>query len=167
MPGRKLTMLPEGGGRRVHAAAGRDGAGAVALRRDRRRTACRSRTRRGSSACRSPRTCACDAISDAFANALPSPADPPWTHELRALWKLAQHLSAQRGKTDVNRIDYSFDVDWDADADGRVAIVPRERGSPLDKLVAELMIHVNNTWGTAARRARAPRASTACRPAAR
>jgi exoribonuclease II len=25
--------------------------------------------------------------------------------------------------------------------------VPRERGSPLDKLVAELMIHVNDTWG--------------------
>jgi len=28
-----------------------------------------------------------------------------------------------------------------------VAIVPRERGSPLDKLISELMIHVNNTWG--------------------
>ena len=30
---------------------------------------------------------------------------------------------------------------------GRVAIVPRPRGSPLDKLVAELMIHVNHAWG--------------------
>ena len=29
----------------------------------------------------------------------------------------------------------------------RVAIVPRARGSPLDKLVAELMICVNSTWG--------------------
>jgi len=28
-----------------------------------------------------------------------------------------------------------------------VAIVPRPRGSPIDKLVAELMIFVNNTWG--------------------
>jgi exoribonuclease II len=28
-----------------------------------------------------------------------------------------------------------------------VTIVPRPRGSPLDKLVAELMIHVNSTWG--------------------
>ena len=63
------------------------------------------------------------------------------------LWKLARHLSAQRGKNDVNRIDYSFYVDWKAGADGRVAIVPRERGSPLDKLISELMIHVNNTWG--------------------
>jgi exoribonuclease-2 len=78
---------------------------------------------------------------------LPSPADPPWTQELRVLWKLARHLSAQRGKNDVNRIDYSFYVDWDAGTDGRVAIVPRERGSPLDKLISELMIHVNNTWG--------------------
>ncbi|MEO8751480.1 MAG: RNB domain-containing ribonuclease [Casimicrobiaceae bacterium] len=88
-----------------------------------------------------------DAISAAFANPLPSPQDPPWTQEMRVLWKLAQHLSAQRGKNDINRIDYSFDVDWDAGPDGRVDIVPRERGSPLDKLISELMIHVNNTWG--------------------
>jgi len=86
-------------------------------------------------------------LSDAFANPLPAPEDPPWTHEMRALWKLAQHLSARRGKADFNRIDYSFDVDWDAGSEGRVTISPRERGSPLDKLVAELMIHVNSTWG--------------------
>jgi exoribonuclease-2 len=86
-------------------------------------------------------------LDDAFANALPSPDDPPWTHEMRALWKLAQHLSAARGKTDMHRIDYSFDVDWNAAAEGRVTIAPRERGSPLDKLISELMIHVNNTWG--------------------
>ncbi len=86
-------------------------------------------------------------LSDAFANALPSPGDPLWTHELRALWKLAQHLSARRGKADVNRIDYSFDVDWGAGPEGRVTIEPRERGSPQDKLIAELMIHVNSTWG--------------------
>ena len=28
-----------------------------------------------------------------------------------------------------------------------MAIVPRLRGSPLDKLISELMIFVNNTWG--------------------
>ena len=88
-----------------------------------------------------------DAITDAFANDLPSPQDPPWTAELRVLWKLVGKLAAARGKNDFNRIDYSFDVDWDAAPDGRVAIVPRERGSPLDKLVSELMIHVNNSWG--------------------
>ena len=88
-----------------------------------------------------------DGVTGAFANDLPSPADPAWTSELRVLWKLARHLAAQRGKDDIQRIDYSFYVDWDAGPDGRVAIVPRERGSPLDKLVSELMIHVNSTWG--------------------
>ncbi len=88
-----------------------------------------------------------DKVSSAFANVLPSPDDPPWTAELRVLWKLARHLFEQRGKNDVNRIDFGFDVDWSAAPDGRVAIIARERGSPLDKLIAELMIFVNNTWG--------------------
>jgi exoribonuclease-2 len=86
-------------------------------------------------------------ISDAFANALPDSADPPFTPELRVLWRCAQRLAERRGKADVHRIDYGFAVDWDAAPDGVVQIVPRERGSPLDKLVAELMIHVNDTWG--------------------
>ena len=67
------------------------------------------------------------------------------------LWKLARQLGEARGKADIERIDYSFHVDWDTPGvdgeQGRVAIVPRPRGSPLDKLVAELMIHVNATWG--------------------
>ena len=83
------------------------------------------------------------------------------------LWKLAQQLAGARGKPDIERIDYSFYVDWDAAPDGRVAIVPRERGTPLDKLVSELMIFVNNTWGTAARRRPRRRASTASQAAAR
>ncbi|MEO7742412.1 MAG: ribonuclease catalytic domain-containing protein [Usitatibacter sp.] len=64
--------------------------------------------------------------------------------ELITLWKLARFLKAARGageeKTD--RLDYNFRV-----ADGRVAIEPRRRGTPVDMLVAELMIHVNSTWG--------------------
>jgi exoribonuclease-2 len=88
-----------------------------------------------------------DAIGDAFANELPSPSDPAWTAELRVLWKFAQALFATRGKADFARIDYSFDVDWDAQPDGKVTIRPRPRGSPLDKLVSELMIFVNSTWG--------------------
>ena len=90
-------------------------------------------------------------LGEAFAADLPSPSDPPWTDELRTLWRLVGKLSAQRGKSDVFRIDYSFYVDWDADSGfgerGRIDIVPRPRGSPIDKLVAELMIHVNNSWG--------------------
>jgi exoribonuclease-2 len=67
------------------------------------------------------------------------------------LWKLAQRLSDARGKADFARIDYSFHVDWDKTTEdlgtGRVRIVPRPRGSPLDKLIAELMIFVNSQWG--------------------
>jgi exoribonuclease-2 len=90
------------------------------------------------------------ALTETFANDAPHATDPPWTHELRALWQLARHVAAARGKADVARIDYTFDVDWSAEGAGergRVDIVARPRGSPLDKLVAELMIHVNHTWG--------------------
>jgi exoribonuclease-2 len=89
-------------------------------------------------------------VTEAFASDTPAPGDPPWTGELRALWRLANRIAAARGKTDVARVDFTFDVDWDAEGAGergRVAIRSRPRGSPLDKLVAELMIHVNHTWG--------------------
>jgi exoribonuclease-2 len=89
--------------------------------------------------------------SEAFASDTPRDDDPPWTAELRALWRLVGHLSAVRAKPDFPRVEYSFYVDWDAPGArgeaGRVSILPRARGSPLDKLVAELMIHVNATWG--------------------
>jgi exoribonuclease-2 len=97
-----------------------------------------------------------DAIDDTFANALPSLSDPSWTAELRVLWMFARALSAARGKADMQRIDYSFYVDWDAAPDGKVTIVPRPRGSPLDKLVSELMIFVNSTWGKVLALAHAP-----------
>jgi len=89
-------------------------------------------------------------LSEAFA-APPASDEPPWTEELRALWRLVQHLAAVRGKPEVARVEYSFYVDWDAPGaggePGRVSIVQRARGSPLDRLVAELMIHLNATWG--------------------
>ena len=43
-------------------------------------------------------------------------------------------------------------VDWDATTNqgpGRISITERRRGSPLDKLVAELMIVANSAWGRA------------------
>jgi exoribonuclease-2 len=90
-------------------------------------------------------------IGEAFANELPSPEDPPWTPELRVLWKFAQALAADRGKPDFPRIDYSFYVDWEMPSPvgepGQVRIVPRPRGAPLDKIVSELMIFANSTWG--------------------
>jgi len=87
-----------------------------------------------------------DAIGEHFAQDA-VPGEPEWTDELRTLWRLAQKLEAARGRSEAPRIDYNFYIDWEAAPEGRVTIVPRPRGSPLDKLVAELMIHVNESWG--------------------
>ena len=64
--------------------------------------------------------------------------------DLLVLWRLARVLKALRGAGDerTDRLDYNFRV-----VDGRVSIDPRRRGSPVDTLVAELMIHVNSAWG--------------------
>ncbi|HXU55904.1 MAG TPA: RNB domain-containing ribonuclease, partial [Casimicrobiaceae bacterium] len=96
-----------------------------------------------------------DAVGEHFVAAA-SPGEPRWTDELRVLWRLAEKLEAARGKPDAPRLDYTFLVDWDAAPEGRVAIVPRPRGSPLDKLIAELMIHVNSSWGKLLHEANAP-----------
>jgi exoribonuclease-2 len=145
MPGRKITMLPEAVIARFSLAHGAEppalslyletSSDGAPLRRETRleRVPIAANLR-------------LDAIDERFAQDA-SPGEPEWTDELRALWRLAQKLEAVRGKSDVARIDYNFYVDWDAAPDGKVTIVPRQRGSPLDKLVAELMIHVNETWG--------------------
>ncbi|MDA1118581.1 MAG: RNB domain-containing ribonuclease [Proteobacteria bacterium] len=68
----------------------------------------------------------------------------PREEELRTLWRLAEALEVRRGKPAVNvaATDYVFRV-----RDGRVRVEPRRRGAPLDKLVSELMILANATWG--------------------
>lgn len=96
-----------------------------------------------------------DAVGEHFVAAT-SPGEPRWTDELRALWRLAEKLEATRNKPDAPRLDYTFLVDWDAAPEGRIAIVPRPRGSPLDKVIAELMIHVNSSWGKLLHEANAP-----------
>ena len=71
--------------------------------------------------------------------------DHPFGKELRALWNFAGKMEALRGKaSDSNneKIDYSFNV-----KDDHVIISERRRGSPIDKVVAELMIYVNAEWG--------------------
>ena len=150
MPGRKITMLPDDVVVSFSLAAGAPRPALslyIELDEDGAPVAERTVVERVPVAA----NLALHTISEAFANALPSPSDGPWTAELRVLWKLAQHYAQSRGKSDISRIDYSFEVDWDAATavpePGRVRIVPRLRGSPLDKLVAELMIRVNATWG--------------------
>ncbi len=75
----------------------------------------------------------------------------PFRDELKTLWHLANACEGQRGKPSavqgVN--DYNFSIDGDlADPENcRVEISERKRGSPLDKLVSELMIVANSTWG--------------------
>ncbi|MGZ5235225.1 MAG: ribonuclease catalytic domain-containing protein [Caldimonas sp.] len=84
------------------------------------------------------------------------PASVPFAAELTFLHALARRLKAGReavrGKPETfNRPDYAFRVDAaDSSAisgDERVEIVPRQRGSPLDLIVAETMILANSTWG--------------------
>ena len=65
--------------------------------------------------------------------------------QLKCLFMLAESLEKARGKANPNaapQIDYNFYV-----VDGIVKIIARERGSPMDKLVAELMIYANSHWG--------------------
>ncbi len=76
--------------------------------------------------------------------------------QLAFLHRLARHLKAQRevvrGKPETfTRPDYTFrleGVQGDEPAgDERVAIGVRQRGAPLDLMVAEAMILANSTWG--------------------
>ena len=64
------------------------------------------------------------------------------------LWRIACALERSRGKpsTVSDRHDYNFRVAGQGD-NLRVTISERRRGAPLDKLVSELMIAVNSTWG--------------------
>ena len=83
-----------------------------------------------------------DALNETFAAG--TQAGLAFEDELRILWRIALALEARRGKPSAGpgALDYSFHVE-----EGRVRIVPRKRGAPLDKLVAELMILANTTWG--------------------
>jgi exoribonuclease-2 len=74
--------------------------------------------------------------------------DIPYSRELKTLWQFAGALERGRGKSSSapERSDYNFRVEGDGE-NARIDIVERRRGTPLDKLVAELMIAVNSTWG--------------------
>ncbi len=73
----------------------------------------------------------------------PAAPDYPYRRELEWLRDFAAVLEAGRGKADtVDRVDYNFKVDGE-----RISIVPRKRGSPIDKVVSELMIFANAHWG--------------------
>jgi len=154
MPGRKITMLPDSVIELCTLAAGAEPAALslyVEVAPDGAPLRHATRLERVAVAA----NLRLDAIGERFAEAA-APGEPEWTDELRVLWRVAQQLESARGKSEPPRIDYSFRVDWQAAPEGRVTIVPRQRGSPLDKLVAELMIHLNSTWGRLLADARIP-----------
>jgi len=71
--------------------------------------------------------------------------DYRYREELEWLWHFAEHLEEKRGARDKGRSlipEYMFKVDND-----RVRIIHRERGTPIDKVVAEMMILVNSRAG--------------------
>jgi exoribonuclease-2 len=79
-------------------------------------------------------------------------SDDPIMADLAVLWRLVVPLYQKRQAARVaaglkpearNRPDYNFYI---GDA-GDVEIVERRRDAPLDRLVAELMILANSTWG--------------------
>lgn len=82
--------------------------------------------------------------------------DYPFRAELTRLWHFAGALHDERQKARLasglrpeshSRADFNFYLDDQADGSQRVRIEQRKRGSPLDKIVAELMILANSTWG--------------------
>jgi len=99
--------------------------------------------------------------------------DYPYAHELALLWNLVQKLEAVRGKPSDNstQMDYNFNIESEelvmeplairlggqttpakslvmaGHPNDRVSITQRRRGSPIDKVVSELMILVNSEWG--------------------
>lgn len=77
--------------------------------------------------------------------------DYPHKDDLSLLWQWVQVLEkARMVKREAfglrpeqnNRVDFNFYVEDDV-----VSIQRRKRGAPLDKIVAELMIFANSTWG--------------------
>ncbi len=87
-----------------------------------------------------------DALEPFFnVNTLAANSGHAYWPQLKCLFEFAESLEKARGKHNPNQspqIDYNFYV-----TDGIVNIVARERGSPMDKLVAELMIYANSHWG--------------------
>jgi exoribonuclease-2 len=76
---------------------------------------------------------------------LGNPAAPDYAYrrELEWLWAFAAALEAGRGKADtVDRVDYNFKLVGE-----RIEISTRKRGSPIDKVVSEMMIFANAHWG--------------------
>jgi exoribonuclease-2 len=145
LPGRKFTMLPEDAIGRLSLDAGAERAvvslylnvapGDWSLRGRHTRL---ERVRIAANL----RHAQYDALNAGFESGTSAGLD--FEEELRTLWRFAAALEKRRGRPSVaaGATEYVFRIE-----NGRVAIEPRRRGAPLDKLVAELMILANASWG--------------------
>jgi exoribonuclease-2 len=145
MPGRKITMLPGPVIERFTLAEGR-ACPAVSLYLDvsrdglvENRHTCIERVHIAANL----RHQSLESVDPAFL-AGEIPEGVRFGKELHRLWRIALALEAARGKGSAthDRPDHVFHVENDC-----IRIEERRRGTPLDKLVAEMMIAANSAWG--------------------
>ncbi|HHK5609029.1 TPA: ribonuclease catalytic domain-containing protein [Neisseria cinerea] len=70
-----------------------------------------------------------------------------FAHHQDLIWfhQFAIALQKARGKYEPDRAP-QYDYSIELDGEGNVSVVRRERGSPIDTLVSEMMILANSTW---------------------
>lgn len=70
-----------------------------------------------------------------------------FAHHQDLIWfhQFAVALQKVRGKYEPDRAP-QYDYSIELDEEGKVSVVRRERGSPIDMLVSEMMILANSTW---------------------
>ena len=70
-----------------------------------------------------------------------------FAHHQDLIWlhQFAVALQKARGKYEPDRAP-QYDYSIELDEEGNVSVVRRERGSPIDTLVSEMMILANSTW---------------------
>lgn len=70
-----------------------------------------------------------------------------FAHHQDLIWfyQFAIALQKARGKYEPDRAP-QYDYSIELDEEGKVSVVRRERGSPIDTLVSEMMILANSTW---------------------
>lgn len=70
-----------------------------------------------------------------------------FNHHQDLIWfhQFAVALQKARGKYEPDRAP-QYDYSIELDEEGNVSVVRRERGSPIDTLVSEMMILANSTW---------------------
>lgn len=75
---------------------------------------------------------------------------PQFPHHADCLYllELAYALQKQRDRFEEPSLPRKYDYGIDFDEQGKVVITRRERGSPIDTLVSEMMILANSTWAS-------------------